>query len=322
MGEKLIGLENLPDNFRVLRAENDFIYLKLYKGRYTIKIKFPFESNEKLASLFGHVLGDGCIKAKEENFYYTNKNKDLVDEVRHLIKELFGIQERWNYNRERNFYETYSPKIIAKFLVLCGFPKGEKVKQEIKIPNWIKNGSFEIKSKFVRALFDDEGSVINSKGNYIIGFSMNKKNFLLNEHKKFMNDFREILISLGLYPNEVFKRKQPFDSVSIGFNLYGRYNLMEFLKNVGFTDKTKRKKLVDAINSYKGYGKNEAKIRILKALENNGCLKTKELSSIINRDRKVVWKILNKLKKKNIVEKVLLSRKGVIEKVVWKLKSK
>lgn len=126
MSQKLIGLESLKEHFKIVKIENNFVYLKLYRGRYTIKVKLPFEANEKLASLFGHVLGDGCIKTREENVYYTNKSKDLIEEFKIIIKELFGIDVKENFNSIREFYEVYPPKTIAKLFVLCEFPKGEK----------------------------------------------------------------------------------------------------------------------------------------------------------------------------------------------------
>lgn len=62
----------------------------------------PFETNEKLALLFGHVLGDGCIKGKEEGVYLTDKNKDLIEEFKTTIKDLFGIEIKENFNEIRN----------------------------------------------------------------------------------------------------------------------------------------------------------------------------------------------------------------------------
>jgi intein/homing endonuclease len=219
---KLIGLEDLPENFKIVGTEDNFVYMKLYKGKYTMKVKLPFETNEKLASLFGHILGDGCIKTKEENAYYTNKSKELIEEVKATIKELFGVEIKENFNNIRKFYEVYPPKTIAKFLVLCGFPKGQKTKQITTIPDWIKEGSNEIKVAFIRALFDDDSTVINDKGNRAISFGMNKKKSLIESHNMFMEDVRKILFSLGIYPNKIFKRKQPGDFIQLGFHIYGR----------------------------------------------------------------------------------------------------
>ncbi len=318
---KLIGLEDLKNYFRVVKIENDFAYLKLKYGRYILKVKLPFETNKKLASLLGHILGDGCIKSKEENVYYTNKSKELIEEVKIIIKELFGIDAKENFNREREFYELYPPKIVAKFLVLCGFPKGEKTKQELYIPDWVKNGSDEIKSAFIRSLFDDDSSVINSKRNCVISFGLNKMKSLANSHRAFMEDIRQILLSLGLYPNEIFARKQPGDFIQLGFHMYGRYNLIKFLEKIGFTHKGKQQNLIKAIDSYNSYGKNEAKRRILDALRINGRLTTRDLRKIINRDGDVIWKNVNKLVKEGYVEKILISKRGPVEKVLWELKN-
>jgi len=317
--EELIGLEDLEKNFRIIKIENNAAFLKLHYGRYTIKVRLPFTPNEKLASLFGHILGDGCIKSKEENAYYTNKSKELKNEFKQAIEELFGIQVKENFNEERQFYEVYSPKTIAKFLVLCGFPKGQKVEEIITIPNWIKNGSNEIKIAFVRALYDDEGTVINSKRNFIVSFGMNKKKSLLESHRLFMEEIRKILISLEINPNEIFERKQPGDCAQLGFHIYRRYNLIKFSQIVGFTDRNKQEKLLNAIGSYKTYGRYEAKMRILEALKTNDGLRTKELCQIVKRDRDVIWKNMNRLVKEGSAKKILISKRGPIEKVLWKI---
>jgi intein/homing endonuclease len=322
MKKELICLEDLSKNFKVVKMENNFVYLKLWRGRHVIRIQLPFEPNKELASLFGHILGDGCIKTKEENAYYTNKSKDLIEEFKAIVKKLFGIIVKENFNEVREFYEVYPPKTIAKLLVLCGFPKGEKVNQVINIPNWIKEGSNEIKVAFIRALFDDEATVINSKGNRMISFGMNKKKSLLEAHKDFVKDIQQILLSLGVRSNKIFTRKQPGDSIQVGFHIYRRYNLIKYLENIGFTDRKKREKLIRAINSYRGYGKGEIKMRIMEALEMKNKLRTKDLCSIVNRDRTAVWKNLNKLRKEGVIEKVVISKNGVIEKVFWQIKNK
>jgi len=320
MVEKLIELEDLERNFKVVNIENNFACVKLHKGRYVVRIELPFRPNKKLALLFGHILGDGCIKTKEENVYYTNKSKDLIEEFKVAIKELFGIEAKENFNKARRFYEVYPPKIVARLLVLCGFPKGEKTKLPIKIPDWIKNGTNEIKAAFIRALFDDEATIVNSKGNHVISFGMNKKKTLLGAHKIFMEDIQEILLTFGIRPNKIFMRKQPGDSLQLGFHIYGRYNLIKYLENIGFSDTKKQEKLIAAIDSYKGYGKNEIKMRITEMLKANKRLRTKDLCNIFNRDQKAIWKNLNKLRIEGLVDKVLIKKKGPIEKVFWKIK--
>lgn len=94
---------------------------------------------------------------------------------------------------------------------------------------------------------------------------------------------------------------------------------MKFLTNIGFTDKRKEIKLINTINSFKTCGKNEIKRRILNSLK-NGPLRTKELSVMINRDRKIIWKNLHKLEQSREIEKMLISKRGPIEKVFWELK--
>jgi len=57
----------------------------------------------------------------------------------------------------------------------------------------------------------------------------------------FMKDVQEILSTFGIRPNRIFMRKQPGDSLQVGFRIYGRYNLIKYLENIGFSDtKSKR----------------------------------------------------------------------------------
>jgi len=133
-------------------------------------------------------------------------------------------------------------------------------------------------------------------------------------------DIQEILLTFGIRPNKIFMRKQPGDSLQLGFHIYGRYNLIKYLENIGFSDTKKQEKLIAAIDSYKGYGKNEIKMRITEMLKANKRLRTKDLCNLLNRDQKAIWKNLNKLRIEGLVDKVLIKKKGPIEKVFWKIK--
>jgi len=150
---------------------------------------------------------------------------------------------------------------------------------------------------------------------------MNKEISLLNFHLKFMEEIRAILLSLGLWPNPLFLRKQPKNTIQLGFHLYGRYNLLKFLRKIGFVDREKMRKLVSAIKSYKTYGKHEIERRIMDYLREKGPLSTRELCNLLRRNRDITWKNLNRLVKKGIVKKILLKKRGPIEIVLWELKN-
>jgi len=315
IGMELIGSEDLSNKFKAVHFENGITYVKV--GKYTAKIKMPLEVNKDLASLLGHVLGDGHIKKDEQHFHYTNKNKDLIEEVKLEIKNLFGIEIKEYFREEKQIYDLNFPVVIAKLLILCDFPKGRKSTQILSIPDWIKNGSLEIKSAFIRALFDDEAWVEIKQGGFCIGFGQNKKVELIESHKSFMEDIRILLSGMNIYTNNVYERSRVGDSIQLGFKIVGYPNLLNFSKEISFTSKQKLERLLFTLDNFKQiqYSKKEAKLKVLEELKSSP-LKSKEIANRLNRDQKTIWKHLNQLRKRDLVIKI-----GTKNKVFWKANS-
>jgi len=312
MNEKLIGLEDLPSNFKVyldagfrkeliseavkktggfvkLSKEIDFDWSSLCKLRrgyrfignrkslYFIKIsllkkllkitsisfqetekkvvgiaysktliyaKLPIFSSPELASLVGHALGDGHVSC--ERFKYVNQRKELIDEVIQYTKLIFGHNGReFFYN---GCYGIEFPGIVGRLFGLIGVPLGRKVSQEFEIPNWIKNNTREIKSAFLRALFDDEGSIINNENYRFITISMYKQNNLIDSHLKFLNQIRSLLNDLEITPTKISFKKNWNDTKEFGFRIYNKKSLINFARNVKFNHEIKNKKLISTIN--------------------------------------------------------------------------
>jgi intein/homing endonuclease len=305
MEEKLIGLKDL-------KSDN---YIELNKSKYKIRIKFPIEACTELASLLGHALGDGHIKKNGEQFQYFNKNKELVDNVRKDIRKIFGIDLKTHLRKDSYIYCIYAPAIVAKILITFGAPMGRKTTKDIVVPEWIIKGSTKIKKFFIRALFDDEGWVGVTQGNFAIGFGQNKKDNLIESHRRYMEQIKNMLQEFGIETSEVFERSKKGDSIQLGFKIIGYDNIKKFLDEIGFGHKLKQEKSLRILNEYKQiqYSKRKAKLKVLEALR-NGPLRSKQLGLLLNRDQKTIWKHLNQLRKKNLVVKV-----GTKNKVFWKI---
>lgn len=163
----------------------------------TVPIKFPIKMNHNLAALVGHVIGDGTITRAYE-FQYTNSDMGVVKKVKTLVKNVFNCN-MFYYHKEKKkntiIEKIKFPGIIGKILVTVGTPKGKKVVQVFDIPPWIKEGNNKIKSAFLGALFDDDGSV---RGGYLISFTHSKRKYLRKGHETFMNSVSKLLTDLGI----------------------------------------------------------------------------------------------------------------------------
>lgn len=128
-------------------------------------INKPSKSSE-LAEFIGIMLGDGGISAKGKQIHITLNYKDDAEYIKYvcsLIEKLFkrkpGICER---KSDGVFVIFVSSMDLIDYLVELGLRKGNKIKLQVDIPNWIKNNrSYSIAC--VRGLVDTDGCVFNHK---------------------------------------------------------------------------------------------------------------------------------------------------------------
>lgn len=123
------------------------------------KVPFPTYSAE-LAELIGIMLGDGGITYSQISVTlgYTT-DKKYVPHIRKLINKLFRVKT-----------STYSPKIkdvirirasgvnLVRNLLKLGLVRGNKIKQQFDIPQWIQEEKGYIKA-CIRGMIDTDGCV-------------------------------------------------------------------------------------------------------------------------------------------------------------------
>ncbi len=119
--------------------------------------------NEKEAELIGLHVGDGTL-------YKTNSNS-IVWEIRgsiheqefyayvaSLIKGLLSVEVKPKYRGPNSYGIQTTNKTITKFFIDNGFNPGKKV-YTVRIPEYVKNGTLEVKRGFIRGLFDTDGCI-------------------------------------------------------------------------------------------------------------------------------------------------------------------
>jgi len=105
------------------------------------EIKSPPQSAE-LAKLIGIMLGDGGIRSKYQftvSFNYKT-DREYAEHVGRLIKRLFAVEHIIHKRKDSLGADiVVSSANVVKFLLRQGLEAGNKVKNQIDIPAWIKN---------------------------------------------------------------------------------------------------------------------------------------------------------------------------------------
>ena len=124
-------------------------------------------------------------------------------------------------------------KNLVEFFESIGFPAGNKIKNKVTIPLWIKENNFFLK-RCIRGLIDTDGSV----------FRMSKKDPNLirigfkNFNKKLLDDTREAFIKLGFHPSKII--------CGAYFVLSRQDEINKYLSEIGFSNK----KHLDRLNEF------------------------------------------------------------------------
>ena len=197
----------------------------------TKEINNPKESIE-LAELYGIMLGDGNLSSRKGHKIGTyqirivgdsRKDKDyLLNYVKPLIENLFSIEVAISKQKNTNaLYLTCTGRKLVEFLEGKGFKPGDKIRNQLEIPNWIKLNS-EFLRKCLRGLYDTDGSAykLTNQNSYQICFT--------NYNKLLINDVRNSLVFLGISPSQITKGRDLL--------ITKKSELRKFLKEVGFSN--------------------------------------------------------------------------------------
>lgn len=120
--------------------------------------------SENLSELCGIILGDGGMSKNQLTITLHHiDDKDYSKFVIKLIKKLFKINPSIYHDITNSVNDIVVSRVnLIKFLISLGLVTGNKIKQQVDIPNWIKrNNKFSIAC--VRGLVDTDGSVFIHK---------------------------------------------------------------------------------------------------------------------------------------------------------------
>jgi intein/homing endonuclease len=230
-------LERLEDNWgRKKGGKNSSGNLK--------EINIPDFSFE-LAELWGILLGDGHIertKGYKLGVYHVQVSGHSIDDktyllnyVKPLMEKLFNIKVRSYFSKfNKGLYLFADSRKMVDFFEENGFKAGNKIINQVTIPNWIKNNK-KILAACLRGLFDTDGSFykLTNQNSYQINFK--------NHNFKLLKDVRGSLLNLGIGVSNIMKN----NSIVIT----KKSEIAKFYKLIGFSNLkhlNKIKKLIEA----------------------------------------------------------------------------
>lgn len=184
--------------------------------------------SEKLAEFIGIMLGDGHVGQYQASIT-TNSQTDYehASYIKKTIRSLFATQSTLSRSRTNNSCTVViSSRSICDFLKRQGLPQGNKVRDGVRIPNWIKKRSAYTRA-CVRGLFDTDGSVycdthkVSGKEYKHLGIAFTNRN------TDILSFYKESLVKFGLHPTQktpyvVFLRRGA--EIDIFFKVIGSSN--------------------------------------------------------------------------------------------------
>ncbi len=255
-------------NFPFLEIEKYIINI----GKSHFEPKLPFKlHNIEGAEIRAAFLSDGHIPVGPTiSPIYSAFEKELHWRLINLCKKVFG--EFNSIPRQgHKTPQTRFPAPISTALELSGVPRGDKRLSQIFVPRDILLGCKEIKSCYLRRVFDDEGDVGSGEKRYVrITRSVGVASFKLDstiQNQRWTSTNRQLpynylllgelllLQSFGIdakmYPEGVYKSKNNKITAKWRINVIQQDRIKLFNDIIGFNLREKQTKLLKMINSYK-----------------------------------------------------------------------
>ena len=192
-------------------------------------ISYPKRSSE-LAEFVGIMLGDGGISQYQLKVtLHKIDDKEYGEFVISLIEKLFDVPVSVQPRKRDNStnYVISRVELVQHCINKIGLKQGNKIKQQIDIPDWIKqNKQYSIAC--VRGLVDTDGSVFTHRYKINGKLYSYKKMGFTSRSKKLVNSVFKILDSIDLCPritkNYEDVRIDSIESMKNYFKLIGTHN--------------------------------------------------------------------------------------------------
>ncbi len=251
---RIVTVENYWMNFDTLLALTTFLNIdkkQVLSNIISIKThnSFPVNFNLKnlkspsLFRIIGHLLGDGGIHVAEKEgrykAFYTNNKQELIDSFSQDVKEVFGEFRLYHRKRVSKVQEIWLPTTLGH--LFYNIMNYELLNGRKRIPAIILETEDKfLLGTFLQALYDDEGYLYPEKRMIVIA----------QKSKNLIEDIRDIVIKLGIKPNQLLIHKSRNRTTMHYFSITHKDNFKIFKEYVGFKHPVKKQKLKMLMKKY------------------------------------------------------------------------
>ncbi|MFX1501335.1 MAG: LAGLIDADG family homing endonuclease [Promethearchaeota archaeon] len=176
-----------------------------------IDISKDLEENGDLAEFICIILGDGHVhKRGEKSYHYYGlsislnriNEKEYVNYVYSLTKRVTGLNPKiYPRKGSKGIDLKVNNKKLIFDLISKGIQTGNKVKNQVNVPEWIKNSDKYI-IRGLRGLLDTDGSVWVNNRDKNLGLSFKSAS------KPLVNDFVEMCKKIGIKSGRILKSER------------------------------------------------------------------------------------------------------------------
>ncbi len=199
----------------------------------------------ELAEFIGIVLGDGGLTNYQLRITF-NRDTDVkhADFVQRLIKRLFGLTTKIISRKfDKGSDVVVYSKNLVEFLEAQGLQKGNKVRNQVDLPLWIKRKkNFQISC--LRGLMDSDGSFYQYYHRVNGNKYLNSALCFTNYSNNLLNSAFEILKTNGFNPSRYQERVY----------VYKKKNIERYFESIGSHNPKHLDKYKNYLNSLKSGG--------------------------------------------------------------------
>lgn len=191
------------------------------------------KKGKNLAEFVGIMLGDGGITKEQATITLnTVADKEYVNYVSKLGNTLFGQKPKISDRKDCQATNLrYSGINLIEFLLKIGLKRGDKVKQQVGVPDWIKS-SIKYKVACLRGLMDTDGCISRCTHKYKSKSYTYYNPCFANRSKPLLNFVTETFDELNLHPSVAGERIWLYNKATIRdyYEIVGssNYRLLKF----------------------------------------------------------------------------------------------
>lgn len=139
--------------------------VSIQKIRKKQEIRIPSITNEKFAEFIGILLGDGYLSKKGVDISLdATADQKYCGHIIRLLIYLFGVRPK-TYTNRNCVHIRLNSILISNFLVSIGLKCGDKIVNQVTIPDFIRRDN-RLLSACIRGLVDTDGCVFLKQKGY------------------------------------------------------------------------------------------------------------------------------------------------------------